>query len=108
MMHCLYDEFVKILQTEEEWVNEFKFFMENYEFPCVGAWDGFHVHVSTHLKNHFNFKNYYTITRMELIEHNKRFLDLTTGAPGSIHDARLRQHSTLFQEISRGNIIPNK
>ena len=107
-MHCLYDELVKILQTEEEWVNEFKFFMENYEFPCVGAWDGFHVHVSTHLKHHFNFKNYYTITSMELIEHNKRFLDLTTGVPGSIHDARLRQHSTLFQEISRGNIIPNK
>ena len=50
MMHCLYDEFVKVLQTEKEWVNEFKFFMENYEFPFVGAWDGFHFHVSTHLK----------------------------------------------------------
>ena len=29
------------------------------------------------------------------------------GTP-SIHDARLLPHSTLFQEISCGNIIPNK
>ena len=82
--------------------------MENYEFPCVGAWDGFHVHVSTHLKNHFSFKNKYTITSMGLTGHNKRFLHLIIGAPGSIHDARLLRHSTLFHEISSGNIIPNK
>ena len=88
-VHCLYDEFVKTLQTEEEWVNECKFFMENFEFPCVGAWDGFHIHESTHSKNHFSFKNKYTITSMGLIGHNKRFLHLATGASGSIHDARL-------------------
>ena len=45
---------------------------------------------------------------MGLIRHNKRFLHLTAGAPGSIHDSRLLRHSTLFQEINRGNIIPNK
>ena len=108
MVHCLFSKFVKTPQTEEEWVNECQVFMENYEFPCVGVLDGFHVHVSTHLKNHFSFKNKYTITSMGLIGHNKRFLHLTTEAPGSIHDARLLRHSTLFQEISRGNIIPNK
>ena len=59
MVHCLYDEFVKIPQTEEGWVNECNFFMVNYEFPCVGAWDGFQVPVPTYLKNHFNFKNKY-------------------------------------------------
>ena len=37
MAHCLCNEFVKTLQTEEEWVNEYKCFMENYEFRCVGA-----------------------------------------------------------------------
>ena len=82
--------------------------MENYEFPCVGAWDGFHVHVSTDLKNHFSFKNKYTITSMGLIGHNKRFLHLIIDAPGSIHDVRLLRHTTLLHEISSGNIIPNK
>ena len=50
MVHCLFSKFVKTPQTEEEWVNECQVFMENYEFPCVGVLDGFHVHVSTHLK----------------------------------------------------------
>ena len=35
--------------SEEEWIAECKGFIENYEFPYVGAWDGFDVHVSTHL-----------------------------------------------------------
>ena len=108
MVRCLYGKFVKTLQTEEEWVNQCKSFMENYDFSCVGAWDGFHVHGSTHLKNNFSFKCKYTITSMGLIGHNKRFLYLTTGVPGSIHNARLQRHSTLFQEIGRGNIIPSK
>ena len=45
---------------------------------------------------------------MGLIGHSKCFLHLIFGAPGSIHDARLLQNSTFFQEIARGNIIPNK
>ena len=90
MVHCLYGKFVKTPQTEEEWVNQCKSFMENYDFSCVGAWDGFHVHASTHLKNHFSFKSKYTITSMGLIGHNKRFLYLTTGVPGNIHNARLQ------------------
>ena len=82
--------------------------MENYEFSRVGTGDGFHVHESTHLKNHFSFKNKYTVTRLGLKEHNKRFLQLTNGAPESIQDHRLLWHATSFQEIIYGNIIPNK
>ena len=43
-----------------------------------------------------------------LIGHNKRFLYLTTRTPEIIHDTRLLRQPTLFQEISRGNIISNK
>ena len=107
-MRSLFDEFVRLPETEDEWVEECKSFMENYEFPCVGAWDGFSVHVASHLKNYFSFKNKYTITSMGLIGHNKRFLHLTTGAPGSTHDARLLRHSSLYKDISNGDGIPNK
>ena len=33
---------------------------------------------------------------------------MTTGAPGSTHDARLLKHTTLFKDISNGRGIPNK
>ena len=45
---------------------------------------------------------------MGLIAHNKRFLHLTTGAPGSTHDAQLLRYSVLFKDIQHGDGIPNK
>ena len=86
IVSCLYNEFVYLPRSDEEWRTECKSFIENYEFPCVDAWDGFHVNVATKLKNYYSFKNKYTVSSMRLIGHNKRFLHLTTGAPGSMHD----------------------
>ena len=76
-------------------------------FPCVGAWDGFHVHVLTRLKNHYSFKHKYTITNMGFVAHNKRFLDLTCNAPGSTHDSRLLKRSKIYQDIQAGLVLPN-
>ena len=45
---------------------------------------------------------------MDLVVQNRRFLHVTTGAPGSVHDARLLRRSSLFQKICRGKKIPNK
>ena len=33
-------------ENEDEWKEELKGFIENCEFPCVEAWDGFHVYIS--------------------------------------------------------------
>ena len=40
-----------MLSTEQEWINEIKGFIENYEFPCIGTWDTFHVYVCSKLKS---------------------------------------------------------
>ena len=56
-------------------------FMKNYEFPCVRAWGESPVHVSTHLKNHFSFKNKYSITSTGLIGHR---YSLTTTKDDSV------------------------
>ena len=44
---------------------------------------------------------------MGLIGHNKRFLQLLTGAEGSMNDARLLRHSPLFHQIANGEKMPN-
>ena len=41
---------------------------------------------------------------MSPVGHNKRFLQLVTGAPRSTHDGRLLKHCT----ICNGGGIPNK
>ena len=46
----IYDAHVKLPTTDSEWEAEIWWFLENYEFPCVGVWDGFHVQVSSKWK----------------------------------------------------------
>ena len=108
MIANLYNEYVYMPKTEDEWIKECNGFIENYEFPCVGAWDGFHVHVCTRLKNYYSFKKIYTITNMGLVGYNKRFLALRAGAPGSTHDARLLRCSKVFKDVIAGDAIPDK
>ena len=85
-----------------------KEFIENYEFPCVVAWDGFHVIVSSKLKGYYSFKKKYTIDNLGLASHNKRFLYAAVGAPGSTHDARLLKSASLYNEIIGGPVITDR
>ena len=65
LVQRLYDRYVKLPNTEmecklpnteEEWRAKVTVFFENYGFPCVGDCDGFHVYISSKLKNYFSFK----------------------------------------------------
>ena len=71
MISQLFNKHVYMPTSEQEWIAECKGFIENCEIPFVGTWDGFHVRVSKQLKNHYSFKNRYTITKMGLINCNK-------------------------------------
>ena len=56
MVVSLYNCYVRLATTDEEWQSEIRGFLENYEFPCVGALDDFHVYINSQLKNYFSFK----------------------------------------------------
>ena len=86
-----------------------KGFIENYEFPCVGAWDGFHVYVSSKLKSFYSFRKQYSKSNLGLIGYNKSFLYYCgVGAPESTHDSRMLRSTSLYEKIISGNIIPDK
>ena len=108
LVKTLYDRYVKLPEADAEWEKEVKGFMENYEFPFEGAWDGFHVYISSKLKSYFSFKKRYAMTNLDLISYNKRFLYAAMGAPGSTHDARLLRHTSLYTEIISGGAIPDR
>ena len=46
----LFDEYVKMHSIEQDRINEIKGFIENHEFWCIGACDGFHFYVCSKLK----------------------------------------------------------
>ena len=45
---------------------------------------------------------------MGLVGRNKRFLNLTVGAPGSAHDARFLRNIRFLKQILNGQGLPDK
>ena len=82
--------------------------IENYSFPAVGVWDGFHILVNSQLKANFSFKKKYTVNNLALTSYNKRFLYAAVGAPGSTHDARMLKESSFFDEVLSGRALPDR
>ena len=77
----LYNRYVKLPRTDEEWEVELTGFLGKYEFPCAIACDGFHMYVSSKLKSCFSFKKRYSMSNLGLVSYNKKFLYCTVGAP---------------------------
>ena len=70
----LYNRYVKLSRTDNKWEAELKCLLQNYESPCEGAWDSFHVYVTSKLKSYFSFKKRYSMSNLRLVSYNKKFL----------------------------------
>ena len=66
IVQAFYDEYVALPTTEDGWKAELNALLEDWRFPFVGPWDGFHVYISSNLKNFLNFKKRYCVTNMGL------------------------------------------
>ena len=84
-----------------------RLFTNKSPFPqVVGAIDGSHIALKTVPLNeriqYFNRKQDYSIVIQGVADASFKFLDLSTGYPGSIHDARNLRLSKLEREIDQG------
>ena len=70
-------------------------------FPnVVGAIDGSHIAIKAphvHHEDYFNRKQNYSINLQGVVDATGKFIDVSIGWPGSIHDARVLRLSTLYQ-----------
>ena len=71
----------------------------------MGAWDGFHVYVSSKLKSCFSFKKRYCMSNLGLVNYNKKFLYCAVGAPGKVP---MQRNSAIYQKIVTGHAIPER
>ncbi|KAK6196371.1 hypothetical protein SNE40_001608 [Patella caerulea] len=75
--NCMKGTYLKMPDTPEKWKNIDKDFNEKWNYPfCVGALDGKHVRI----KNpkcagplYFNYKKFYSIVLLALVDANYRF-----------------------------------
>ena len=85
-------------------------FEEDWQFPCCfGAVDGCHLPIkcpkggAESAKEHHNFKNFYSIVLMAIVDAKYRFMWASSGFPGNSHDAIIFQSTQLFQNIGENN-----
>ena len=55
--------------------------------------------------DYFNRKQHYSFVTQAVVDANLFFIDVSTGWPGSIHDARVLRLSDLFQRAQNGDIL---
>lgn len=86
--------------NQEQMVRNAEAFSKNNGIPgAIGAIDGSHIEIQKPKENqdsYINRKGYHSLLLQGVVDHNKRFIDVFCGEPGSLHDARLLRRSALY------------
>ena len=80
-------------------------------FPqVVGAIDGSHIPVlkpKESPSDYYNRKGFYSILVQAVVDSRGRFLDVTIGWPGKVHDARVLVNSNFYHRAMAGQLLPD-
>ncbi|CAN8026282.1 unnamed protein product [Ixodes persulcatus] len=69
----------------------------------IGVLDGCHIPVSPpkeHASDYYNYKGWYSVTLLALVDHKYRFRYINVGSPGRCHDAHVFHQSSLAQVVA--------
>jgi len=104
IINSLWDDAVRKLfpKNEEDFTNVMAKFGEEWQFPyAYAAVDGSHLPIkcpkggAQSKKQYFNFKGFYSVVLMALVDAEYRFIWASVGAPGNTHDSTLFQSTEL-------------
>lgn len=102
------EEVLPIPTTPEGWKEVAERFSKRWNFHHVlGALDGKHVAIRCPAKSgsiHYNYKKYYSIILLALVDGAYRFLWLDAGSPGSQSDAQIWNRCELLNAIEANTI----
>ena len=87
--------------------------MEKFSEICkipqvIGAIDATHVEIiapENSSKDYFYRKQKFTINTQAVVDGKLKFIDVSTGFPGSVHDARVLRASSIYNTAERGDIL---
>ena len=103
------DNFIKFPSDEEELNLAIRRMKSIAGLPnVVGALDGSHVEIKAPTSCHedyFNRKQKYSINLQGTVDGSGMFIDVSTGWPGSMHDARVLRLSSLYRKATNDEIL---
>lgn len=74
----------------------------------IGAIDGCHIRIRKPQQcpmDYYNRKKYYSVLIQGVVDHTKKFIDVSCGEPGSMHDWRVLQRTKLYENAEERNIF---
>ena len=116
IINTLWDDTVKkyFPTSRDDFKESMAKFGEEWQFPyAFAAVDGSHLPIkcpkggAQAMKQYFNFKGFYSIVLMALVDAEYRFIWASVGAPGNTHDSTLMQSTELWDRTVAENVIPN-
>ena len=86
---------------------------EMWQFPLVfSALDGCHIPIKMprggghSAKEYHNFKNFYSIILMGMVNAKMQFIWASVGCPGSNHDSIIFRSTSFYSKLMESNILP--
>ena len=86
---------------------------EMWQFPLAfSALDGCHIPIKMPIggansaKEYHNFKNFYSIVLMGMVDAKMRFIWASVGCPGSNHDSIIFRSTSLYSKWMESSILP--
>lgn len=112
----LWDECVTkhMPKIEDEFRNKMIDMAQLWQFPCCWSIvDGRHIPIKcspggpeSH-KEYYNFKNFYSVIMMGMVDSNYRFIWGTCGFPRNSHDPIILQSTKLWVDIRESELLPH-
>ena len=111
----LWEEFVeaKFPHSKDTLNEKMKEMEQEWQFPfAYSAIDGCHIPIKCppggqeSCKEFHNFKNFYSIVLMGMVDAKYRFIWASAGWPGNSHDAIIFQATNLYTKLAEGTAFP--
>lgn len=104
----LQPDYMKVPDSNEEWENIADGFRRNANFPhCLGAVDRKHVRVKKPDNSgsmYFNYKEYFSIVLLAIVDSNYRFLYVHVGSYGKDCDSSIFKNSQFWKELTENRL----
>ena len=115
IVECLWEDTVKkhMPKSEDEFRSKILDMEEAWQFPCCwSAVDGCHIPIKCppggleSCKEYHNFKNFFSVVLMGMVDSKYRFVWASCGYPGNSHDSVIFQSTDLWNQIKNQDYLP--
>ena len=116
IIECMWEECINkfMPKTSQEFAEKMLDTEELWQFPySLVAVDGCHIPIKCppggleSCKEYHNFKNFYSVVLMAMVDAKYRFVWGSCGFPGNSHDSIILQSTCLWKRIKDGSFLPD-